>query len=1074
MSAMTSLKILLLGSPRIERDHNPISVDTRKAIALLAYLAVTQETHTRDALAFLLYPEYDQGRARAALRRTLSALKRGIGDGWLDSDRDTVALCHLPGMYLDVAEFRKHLAECAGQQPDRSSSGTTSSCHDCIVQLSAAADLYRDDFMAGFTLRDSAAFDEWQFLETERLRREYGNALEQLIRCLAAQDRLLDALEHARRWLALDPLHEPAHRALMLLYAWTGQHSAALRQYRQCVRILDSELGVAPVDQTTRLYEDIKERRLVRPVSRRQEEPELGRPSAPTWDLAAEPDGTQHPSASPTPLAASSLSWSRSSPERLPLVGRNDQIQRLIEAHRLVKNSGHLVLIEGEPGIGKTRLAEEFLSWAQEQGAVTLTGRCYEGEAYLAYSPWVDALRGALAQSELVSRLAETPGHWLAEVGRLLPEISQWHPNLPQTRQLDSPGAQAHFFEGVCQVLLALFGTDPPGVFFLDDLHWADEATINLLIYLVRRLQGKPLVLVATWTSPDWSMQPRHRVIAAQSRGLPGSSGVAKLDYGSDPDNAGLEDVAPEGHRRIGVALSERDERGDVLATHRLSRLLAEAQRNNLGTLLSLPRLGQEDVATLVSAASVAELQTSEYNERLYQESEGLPLFVAEYLASDKFANLQEADGRWAIPKGVRDLLWGRLASLDENARGNQSVWQVLTTAAAIGRSFDFDTVRMASGRSEEEVISSLEDLIARGLIREGHGLAESPHEPTYDFSHEQLRKLVYEETSLARRRLLHRRVAQALTRRHRRAAMGPIAAQVGHHYQLAGQEADASEYYRIAGEHARGLYANAEALTHFRLALALGHPATNELHEAIGDLETLAGRYDAALESYEIAAALADVRTPAAHLEHKLGLVHHRQGHWQLAQTYYQAAAEIWQQGEHSKELAYLYADWSLNAHRLQMDQQAQEFAAKSLILAERAQDARALAHAHDILGILDRKSGDIDGARFHLQQSLALAETLRDPSATVSALNNLGLAHQAAGQTDQAIALLERALALCSAQGDRHREAALHNNLADLLHADGQPQAAMEHLKQAVGIFAEIGQEEVWEPEIWKLVEW
>ncbi|MFQ5617253.1 MAG: BTAD domain-containing putative transcriptional regulator, partial [Anaerolineales bacterium] len=110
--------------------------------------------------------------------------------------------------------------------------------------LTQAARLYRGDFMTGFTLRDSPAFDDWQFFEAERLRRKFAGALERLVACHAKRDELDPAIQHARRWLALDPLHEPAHRVLMRLYAQSGHRAAALRQYRECVRILESELGV--------------------------------------------------------------------------------------------------------------------------------------------------------------------------------------------------------------------------------------------------------------------------------------------------------------------------------------------------------------------------------------------------------------------------------------------------------------------------------------------------------------------------------------------------------------------------------------------------------------------------------------------------------------------------------------------------------------------------------------------------------------------------------------------------------------------------------------------------------------
>ena len=120
--------------------------------------------------------------------------------------------------------------------------------------------LHRGDFLAGFTLRDSPEFDEWQFFQAETLRQELASALERLVHGHSAdgEDGRMPGIPYARRWLALDPLHEPAHRHLMQLYAGTGQYAAALRQYAECVRILDEELGVPPDEETIRLYEAIK------------------------------------------------------------------------------------------------------------------------------------------------------------------------------------------------------------------------------------------------------------------------------------------------------------------------------------------------------------------------------------------------------------------------------------------------------------------------------------------------------------------------------------------------------------------------------------------------------------------------------------------------------------------------------------------------------------------------------------------------------------------------------------------------------------------------------------------------
>ena len=265
--AVPRTTILLLGAPRIEHDGEPIEVDTRKAIALLAYLAVTRRRHARDALAGLLWPEYNQTRARAALRRTLSSLGKARAEGWLEADREGVDLARNE-VWIDVDRFRDLLAACRTHgHPE------AEVCPECLPPLSEAVELYRDDFLAGFALRDSAAFDDWQFFQAEELRRELAGALEKLSHGHGALKEWEQAVSYGRRWLALDHLHEPAHRWLMQLYAWAGQRAAALRQYRECVRVLEGELGVSPLEETTRIYEAIKENDLPPPPAFSRDQP---------------------------------------------------------------------------------------------------------------------------------------------------------------------------------------------------------------------------------------------------------------------------------------------------------------------------------------------------------------------------------------------------------------------------------------------------------------------------------------------------------------------------------------------------------------------------------------------------------------------------------------------------------------------------------------------------------------------------------------------------------------------------------------------------------------------------------
>ena len=446
----------------------------------------------------------------------------------------------------------------------------------------------------------------------------------------------------------------------------------------------------------------------------------------------------------------------------------------------------------------------------------------------------------------------------------------------------------------------------------VDDAHWADPSSLEVLAFLSRRLRDRPVLLVLTWRSEE----------------------------------------AP--------------------AAHPVRRILAAAVQEGLGASIPLERLDRDAVAELAEAAGAEPKLAA----RLYEETDGVPFFVLQYLDARP-----DADGDESLPPGVRGLVESRIAAASEVAG------QVLAAAAVVGRPFDADLVREVSGRNEEETVASLEELMRRGLLVEVDA-------SSYAFRHEQARRVAGDLTSSGRRRLLHRRAADALAARDRG---GASAGAIARHLREAGRETEAAEWFRVAGVHARGLYANAEALAHFREALGLGHDDPATLHEEIGDLLTLGGEYSAALESYEAAAALAPAERLAS-IAHRTGLVHLRRGEWELADSSFAEALAALPDDAGVLE-ARLLADRSLTAHR-RHDGEAQALAQRALELADAAGDRRALAQAHNILGILASGRGDHAEARSQLERSLELASEEGDPSARAAALNNLALDLRAEGR--------------------------------------------------------------------------
>jgi predicted ATPase/DNA-binding SARP family transcriptional activator len=354
-------RLFLFGAPHIEQNGQAVPLRRSKALALLAYLAVTRRPQDRDTLLALLWPEFDAASARNNLRRELSLLKATLGQDLLVVDRQQVAWNTQLESWLDVAAFQEQIAI-------RTQHGHASGalCAACAATLTNAAQLATDEFMAGFSLPESPAFDEWQFFQRETLRQQLAEVLQVLISWHSGRGEYGAAIEHARRWLALDSLHEPAQRELMRIYALAGQPAAALRQYEESVRLLDKELGVGPEAATTALHEDIKARRLTLPAGTsselRAQSSELPEPELKTQSSELKTQNANLPHEGPTQnskLKTMPLSAAKGQNSSLPstsgFVGRQVELADVIR--RLTDPDCRLLTLAGPGGCGKTRLA---------------------------------------------------------------------------------------------------------------------------------------------------------------------------------------------------------------------------------------------------------------------------------------------------------------------------------------------------------------------------------------------------------------------------------------------------------------------------------------------------------------------------------------------------------------------------------------------------------------------------------------------------------------------------------------------------------------------------------------------
>ena len=440
------LSLKLLGGFRAEVGSRQVSLP-RKARALLAYLALSPPgPHSRPKLAGLLWGNTTEEQARNSLRQAVFLIRRALLAHGLEpiaQDADTV-MVDLFSLDIDVLAFARRAAE------------------DTDDALGAAATLYGGPLLDGTSVAEPA-FETWLTAERARLHEIALTVLQRTLSRRLASGALEAATVAASRLLALDPLHEPAHRALMRLYASRGRRSDALRQFRVCADILRRELGVEPEMETRAIHREI-----------------LGRPALRAGTTRGAPLGETRPSSDSDRLALGG---------RWPTIGRDQELSIL---RALVQGVGaRLVAVLGEAGIGKSQLLQAIASEAEQAGVAVLRGRGYETERILPFGVWVGAFRGSGIDAECQA-LRDLAPAWRAELARLMPELAA-------RGRPGAAGAASYLrlFEAVARLLLSLARARSVLV-ALEDLHWADETTVRLLAFLARRVDGAAVYFVVT------------------------------------------------------------------------------------------------------------------------------------------------------------------------------------------------------------------------------------------------------------------------------------------------------------------------------------------------------------------------------------------------------------------------------------------------------------------------------------------------------------------------------------------------------------------------------------------------
>ncbi|MEZ4617343.1 MAG: AAA family ATPase [Caldilineaceae bacterium] len=638
------------------------------------------------------------------------------------------------------------------------------------------------------------------------------------------------------------------------------------------------------------------------------------------------------------------------------LVGRTREVELLEMAlHTVQQGAGQMLLLAGEAGVGKSRLAAELHRQAALKHWAILAGNCFERDAFFPYAPIVDALR-ALIGPLPGAAVADLCGPPAVELVKLLPELALVLSDLHPTPVLDPEAEKRRLFEALLHFLSRLTQSPhaAPLLLIVEDLHWSDETTLDFLHLLARRLPTLPILLLATYRS---------------------------------------EEITPT-----------------------LRRWLLQLDRARLSRTMALEALPPQDVQTLLQAIfALKQPVRAEFLEPLYTLTEGNPFFIEEVLKVLVAAGeLFYADDGWTrksmqelhIPPSVQDAVLRRTQQLRPDAR------HLLTLAAVIGRRFAFGLLQQVAGHAEADLLTLIKELVAAQLVVE-----ESAER--FAFRHALTRQAVYSNLLGRERQILHRTIGAAIEHSAGGAQDGPVGAnalaqvaELAYHFYEAGEWHKALRYAQQAGEQAQTLYAPRAALEQFTRALTAAQqlvspPSLTPLYrrrglayETVGDFEQARTDLTTALELAQTAAdrhgewqLLLDLgQLWAAHNYAQTG--DYLQQALTLARTLAAQAVDAARQASsHPAPLAHTLnrlGNWYLNVGQ---PQEALRCHQEALTIFQELNDAPGLAQTYDLLGLMIYLGGNpVQGAHY-LQQAIALFQQLRERQSLASSLTTLAI---------------------------------------------------------------------------------
>jgi len=701
---MSDLQVRLFGTPAVsgvDAGCHPLGA---KSLALLTYLLLEPGPHSRERLATLLWGEHTDDAARASLRQALLHLRAVAGEA-LNVTRGSVALAG--PIACDALDFLR----AADDDP-------AAACRFDVRR-----------FLDGLVIRHAPDFDEWAAGVRQRLLTRWTAAHASLARAAMARWDWREAIAHGWAWLEADPLSEDAARLLIEALFLAGDRVGAMARYARFRERLLEETGVEPGRALLQLMRRI--------------EADAGR------------------SQTPRPITEERFG-------RLPaleslLIGRDAELDGLGRAWNAARRGvGRVALVEGESGLGKTRLMEELLRRVVAQGGLILRGRCQDAQAVLPYG----LMGGVLSSALDAPGLAGSDPTWLAELSRLVPELRQRFPTLPEPAGGNSSTDAYRLSEALSQVLLAITA-EQPVVVAIDDLHWADAESCHLIHAVVRRLEQAPVFWCATLTLGELTRDAPAARLSRALRARPQAVSIM---------------LTPLGEEDVWQMIREMGHLRQPTGGRRLAARMHEVTGGNPFYVIELLR-------TLFTQGWLVVDSTS-----------------GEWLAAPDTGQFSDI----AMAPTVHDAIAERIESLPPD------LYDLLITIALSGIGCRPELLSYVHGISRLRAATMADALVERYLVTEEEG--------AYRAAHPVIARVVRHGLTTSRRREVHRTIALAYELI---AQMGSDCGpgDVARHAELAGERAMAYRHALAAAEQAVQRYAHEEALSWLDLAAASAGP---------------------------------------------------------------------------------------------------------------------------------------------------------------------------------------------------------------------------------------------------------